>query len=105
MQIKTENMCPNEIRKAGLLMAKASEIGRDLGGYGFLSVNENSGNVFLWLDGYKDCLYISLSDDTVRVNMSCPNCGHEWDAEDSAGMPDYRAHSEEQKCPKCGEAF
>lgn len=65
MNIITDNMCSNEVRKAGLLLTKAAELGMDATGYGELGVNPNSGNVYLWLEDYPFTLYIGLGSDRI----------------------------------------
>ena len=65
MNITTENMCSNEVRKAGLLLTKAAELGMDASGYGELGVNLNTGNVYLWLEDYAFALYIGLGSDRI----------------------------------------
>jgi hypothetical protein len=64
MQIR-QNLCNNALRKAGLLIVKASELGMDLSGYGEIGENLNSGNVYLWQEDYPFCLYIGLGSDTI----------------------------------------
>jgi hypothetical protein len=70
-------MCANELRKAGLLLVKASSLGMDVSGYGMLDVNLNSGNVYLWLEDYDFCLYIGLGSDDVVACWSSPEDGRE----------------------------
>jgi hypothetical protein len=52
MEIRNNSMCSNEVRKAGLLLAKAAELGMDVTGYGEIAVNNSSGNVYIWLEDY-----------------------------------------------------
>lgn len=65
MEIRNNSMCSNEVRKAGLLLVKAAELGMDVTGYGELAVNNSSGNVYLWLEDYAFSLYIGLGSDRV----------------------------------------
>jgi len=65
MNITTDNMCSNEVRKAGLLLTRAAELGMDVTGYGELAVNPNTGNVYLWLEDYAFTLYIGLGSDSI----------------------------------------
>lgn len=65
MNTITDNMCSNEVRKAGLLLIKAAELGMDVTGYGELGVNINTGNVYLWLEDYQFTLYIGLGSDRI----------------------------------------
>jgi hypothetical protein len=65
MKIHNENMCNNEVRKAGLLLVAASELEMDVSGYGELAVNQNNGNVYLLLEDYSFSLYIDLGSDRI----------------------------------------
>jgi hypothetical protein len=65
MEINNKNLCSNELRKIALLMTKASDLGMDLSGYGFADMNQNSGNVYLWLEDYPFTLYIGLGSDNI----------------------------------------
>jgi hypothetical protein len=76
MEIKS-NLCSNATRKIGLLITKASELGMDVSGYGFADENNNSGNVYLWLEDYPFTLYIGLGSDTIYALWSNPNDGEE----------------------------
>lgn len=76
MEIKA-NLCSNAVRKIGLLITKASELGMDLSGYGFADENQNSGYVYLWLEDYPFTLYIDLGSDDVQALWTNPNDGEE----------------------------
>ena len=79
MEIKN-SLCGNSVRKIGLLITKAADLGMDVGGYGFAGENQNSGNVYIWLEDYPFCLYIALcSDDEIMVNWTNPDDGEEHD--------------------------
>ena len=80
MEIKS-NLGNNQMRKIGLLLTKASNLGMDISGYGFADENPNSGNVYLWLEDYAFTLYIGLGDDEVMANWSDPYDGEEHDIE------------------------
>lgn len=80
MEINSK-MCSNELRKAGLLLVKASELGINVSGYGDLSVNPNSGNVYIWLEDYPFALYIGLGSDDIMASWSSPVDGEEFDFE------------------------
>jgi hypothetical protein len=80
MEIKS-NLCSNAVRKIGLLITKASDLGMDLSGYGFADENKNSGNVYLWLEDYQFTLYIGLGDDTIYASWSDPMNGEEEEIE------------------------
>ena len=85
MEIKS-NLSTNPMRKIGLLITKASELGMDLSGYGFADENQNSGNVYLWLQDYPFTLFIGLGDDIIYASWSNPNNGEEEDI-DIEAMP------------------
>ena len=85
MQIN-QNLCSNALRKAALLITKASDLGMDVSGYGEAGENQNSGNVYLWLEDYPFTLYIGLGSDTIYANWSNPNNGEEEDI-DIEAMP------------------
>lgn len=98
MEIKSEKMCANELRKVALILTRLSEIGWDVSGYGFADVNPNSGNTYVWLEDYAVTPYISLSgDDEINYNFSCSNCGEEWDvSEENARKEIYP-----KRCKHC----
>jgi len=78
MQITSDTMCANEIRKVALLITKAADIGMDVSGYGEAAMNPYSGNVYLWLEDYPFTLYIPLGDgDTIYAVWSNPDNGEE----------------------------
>lgn len=77
MNIITDNMCTNEVRKAGLLLTKAAELGMDATGYGELGVNLNTGNVYLWLEDYAFTLYIGLGSDRIHALWTSSEDGTE----------------------------
>lgn len=80
MEIKS-NLCSNAARKIALLITKASDLGMDISGYGFADENQNSGNVYLWLEDYQFTLYIGLGDDTIYASWSDPMNGEEEEIE------------------------
>ena len=84
MEITNKKLTNDELRKAGLLIVKASELGIDCSGYGQLDVNYNSGNVYLWLEDYPFTLFIGLWSDHVYVLWSNPENGEE--VETAAGV-------------------
>ena len=79
-------LCSNALRKVALLITKASDLGMDVSGYGEAGENQNSGNVYLWLEDYPFTLYIGLGSDTIYANWSNPNNGEEEDI-DIEAMP------------------
>lgn len=80
MEIKS-NLCNNATRKIALLITKASDLGMDISGYGFADENQNSGNVYLWLEDYQFTLYIGLGDDNIWASWSNPMNGDEEETE------------------------
>lgn len=85
MEIKS-NLCSNATRKIGLLITKASNLGMDIGGYGEVSENTTSGNVYLWLEDYPFTLFIGLGSDAIYASWTNPNNGEE-DNIDIEAMP------------------
>lgn len=61
MEINSKNMCAWELQKAGYLIMIAGQLGMDVSGYGECSVNPNSGNTYIWLEGYNFTLYMPIS--------------------------------------------
>jgi hypothetical protein len=80
MEIKS-NLCSNATRKIGLLIVAASDLGMDISGYGFADENQNSGNVYLWLEDYPFTLYIGLGSDDIYASWSNPENGDEEEIE------------------------
>ena len=80
MEINT-NLCANATRKIALLITKASDLGMDISGYGMADENNNSGNVYLWLEDYPFTLYIGLGSDEIYASWSNPNDGEEEETE------------------------
>jgi hypothetical protein len=103
MEIKSEKMCSNEIRKVGLIITRISEkLGWDVSGYGQADVNQSSGNTYVWLEDYPVTPYISLSgDDEVCYLFSCPECGEEWDIEESK----VKANIFPKRCKACKKSI
>lgn len=85
MEIK-QDLCSNALRKAALLITKASDLGMNISGYGEIGENQSSGNVYMWLEDYPFTLYIGLGSDTIYANWSNPNNGEEEDI-DIEAMP------------------
>jgi hypothetical protein len=55
-------MCQWEREKAVFLMSIAEDrFNLDLEGYGELGINENSGNVYLWLEDYPFTLFMPIN--------------------------------------------
>lgn len=76
MEIK-QNLCSNALRKSALLITKASDLGMDVSGYGEVTENQYSGNVYMWLEDYPFTLYIGLGSDTIYASWTNPNNGEE----------------------------
>ena len=78
MEIKS-NLCSNAIRKIGLLITKASELGMEID----ITPDEgpNSGNVYLWLEDYAFTLYIGLGSDDIYALWINPEDGEEIEIE------------------------
>lgn len=80
MEINNANMCKNEVMKVGLLIMEAYRLGMDVSGYGMVDVNKNSRNVYLWLEDYPACLFISPSgDNKIYACYSDPDDGEEFE--------------------------
>lgn len=77
----SQNLCSNALRKVALLITKASDLGMNISGYGEAGENQNSGNVYLWLEDYPFTLYIGLGSDTIYANWSSPVDGSEEDTD------------------------
>ena len=82
----SQNLGSNALRKVALLITKASDLGMNISGYGEAGENQNSGNVYLWLEDYPFTLYIGLGSDTIYANWSSPIDGSEEDI-DIEAMP------------------
>lgn len=61
MIIDFKNMCSLENKKAQYLLKVAIDLGMDLSGFGGMGVNQNSGNVYLWLEDYNFCLFMPIN--------------------------------------------
>lgn len=69
MEINSKIMGNWEMQKAGYLITVAGNLGMDVSGYGFLDVNQNSGNVYLWAEDYQFCLYMPISCNLVKTDV------------------------------------
>ncbi len=91
MEIKS-NLGSNATRKIALLISKASELGMDISGYGMADENNNSGNVYLWLEDYSFTLYIGLGSDQIYALWTNPEDGEEHDiAVDGMSLDDLNS--------------
>lgn len=102
MEIKSDKMCANEIRKVALILTRISDkLGWDISGYGFADVNQSSGNTYVWLEDYPVTPYIGLSgDNEICYLWTCPECGEEID------IPEAKVKAEvyPKKCKACGKS-
>jgi hypothetical protein len=80
MEIKS-NLCANATRKVALLITKASDLGMDIGGFGFADENPHSGNVYLWLEDYSFTLFIGLGQDDIYAVWTNQENGDEHEIE------------------------
>lgn len=79
MEIKN-NLCSNAMRKIGILITKASNLGMDVSGYGFADENQGSGYVYLWLEDYQFTLFIRpCCDDAIEALWTNPDNGEEFE--------------------------
>jgi hypothetical protein len=59
---KLNTMCNWERKKAIYLMNVAeNELNLDLDGYGEIGVNQNSGNVYLWIENFNFSLFMPIN--------------------------------------------
>jgi len=72
-----------ELDKANFIIQQARAIGMDMNGYGEVSVNQNSGYVYLWAEDYPFTLYMPIScelnKESVFVLWTNPEDGEEID--------------------------
>ena len=94
MEINTKTATTNEIRKMGVLIIAATELGMDVSGYGYADVNLTSGNTFLYLEDYPFTLYIppcgedeiyamwtsgwTGEEETLNINGETLSSLHQW---------------------------
>lgn len=71
------NLSSNPMRKIGLLITKASDLGMDVSGYGVADENQTSGYVYLWLEDYPFTLFIDLGSDDIQALWTNSNDGEE----------------------------
>jgi hypothetical protein len=81
MEIKINDMCDWERKKAVFLMGVAEDLGISINDYGEVAVNKNSGYVYLWSEIYNFSLYMPISCELLKTDIyalwSCSNCGTE----------------------------
>lgn len=71
----------NQLRKLALLIIEAGRLGFDLSEYGYAAENENSDNVYIWLEDEPYCIFIGPCDDTIYASWSNPENGDEFETE------------------------
>lgn len=105
MEIKTTGMARDEIAKVALLIKKAANLNMELSSYGELGYNQNSGDVYLWLEDYPFALYIPFGVNDIHVCFACPNCGEEYTREAFKNLENYYTWVEKLEykgyCIKC----
>lgn len=81
MEIKINDMCDWERKKAVFLMGIAEDLGININDYGEIAVNKNSGYVYLWSENYNFSLYMPINCELVKKDIyalwSCSECGEE----------------------------
>lgn len=81
MNTNYEKMCKWEIEKAIFLQSIAVQLGMNISGYGEIGVNPNSGYTYLWLEDYNFTLYMPISCELEKTEVSAlwsnPKDGHE----------------------------
>ena len=81
MEIKINDMCSWERKKAIFLMDVAEDLGISLKDYGEVAVNKNSGYTYLWSEDYNFSLYMhincELQKSDINALWSCSECGEE----------------------------
>lgn len=84
MEIKIEGN--NQLHKLALLITEAGRLGFNLSGYGYAAENENSGNVYIWLEDEPYCIFIGPCDGTIYACWSNPENGDEFEPRPPARM-------------------
>lgn len=69
MEWKLNEMVGWERQKALFIASIAERLGMDTSGYGEMSVNPNSGNVYLWLENYPFTLAMPIHCDLKRSDI------------------------------------
>jgi hypothetical protein len=88
--------CIKAIRKAGLSTSKHTQA----------DVNQNSGNVWVWDESWRGCVFCSIGFDVAWM-WTCGNCGEEYEFETYSELEAF-ADTQEDKtdfegCEKCCE--
>ena len=69
MKINYEQMSIWEVEKASYLILIAKELGMQLDSYGEVSVNQNSGYTYIWLEDFNFSLYMPINCDLKRDDV------------------------------------
>ena len=82
METTLDKMCDWERKKGIFLMSIAEDLGMNTSGYGQLAVNPNSGYTYLWLEDYPFTLFMPISCELKKSDVSAlwsnPEDGTEW---------------------------
>lgn len=70
MEVNYKEMDRWESEKAVFLQKTAIELGMDVSGKGTVDVSPNSGYVYLWLEDYSFTLYMPISCELIKTNVS-----------------------------------
>ena len=81
--------CLKAIRIAGLTTSKYTQAG----------VNQSSGNVWVWDEGWTGCVACSIGFD-VSWYHSCPECGEEYEFDTYEELQDY-VQKHDGQCESC----
>ena len=103
MEMNLENMVKWEREKAIYLMGIAEDLGMDLDGYGCLSVNQNSGYTYLWLEDYPFSLAMPINCELQKSDVMVWFTNYENGDEEYIDLNDltlddlYEAESEQNE--------
>ena len=81
--------CIKRVRSEGLTIDKYAQAG----------VNQHSGNVYIWSEGWMGCVYCSIGFD-VSWSYSCPECGEGYDFDTEQECREY-AELHDGACEQC----
>lgn len=70
MTVNYEKMVKWEMEKAIFLQKIAVDLGMDVTGYGEVAVNPNSGYTYLWLEEYQFTLYMPISYELKKSDVT-----------------------------------
>lgn len=81
MEIKINEMCDWERKKAVYLMGIAEDLGISLKDYGEIAVNSSSGYTYLWNENHNFSLCMPINCNLVKTDIvalwTCLECGQE----------------------------